>query len=411
MKFNRMIATRYLKSNRENRFFSWITILSVMGLAIGVTALIVVLSVINGFEVELRRQFLHANAHIMAYRYPQGVDKPEQWIKVIQKDFKDTVKAVSPFVHYETMAKSNSTMRAVLVRGIVPKLRESVQSAKGLVVPFSALDALQAEVDSGKASELPPVVIGSGLMTILDTKVGESIELISPTSGRFSETKKFKIVGVYGSGLKHYDNKLIVMSLPAAKSFFNMGKLVTGLEIGLYDPDHSETVTDAMDKKYNLSFREWQTYNQPLFDALQRERTVISIIVAFVVIVAAFNILTTIFVSVSQKQRDISIMKALGASNQQVLKLFVSQGIAIGLIGSAIGAGLALLLSWVLETYPIMELPDPYFLKSLPVNYDPLIYLAICGSAVVICIFASLYPAYLASKVTPTDGFRGVIQT
>lgn len=409
MKFNRMIVSRYLQSNRENRFFSWITILSILGLAIGVTALIVVLSVINGFESELRRQFLHANAHIMAYRYPQGVAEPEKWIKIIRRDFENDVRGVSPFIHYETMAKSNAIMRAVLVRGISPKLRESVQSAEGLLRPANAADALQKEVESGQVSAIPPVIIGNGLKNILDVEVGDVTELISPTEGRYSETKKFKVVGVYSSGLKHYDNRLILMSLNAAQDFFNMGELVTGLEIGLHNPDKSQLVTDKMDEKYKMSFREWQTYNRPLFEALERERNVISIIVAFVVIVAAFNILTTIFVSVSQKQRDISIMKAVGATNGQILKLFVTQGIAIGIIGSILGAVLALGASWILDTFPIIDLPDPYYLSSLPVTYNPLTYLAVCGAAVIICIVASLYPAFLASKVTPTDGFRGVV--
>ena len=366
-----------------------------------------VLSVINGFEVELRKRFLHANSHIMAYRYPAGLSEPEQWAETINKDFPGIVKGISPFIHYETMAKSNAIMRAVLVRGIAPKEREKVQSLKGLVFPEDALDALQLEMVKPFSKDVPGVIIGTGLRTILGADVGDSIELIAPSSGRFSETKKFKILGIYNSGLKHYDNKLIAMSLPAARTFFDMGDLVTGLEIGLYDANSSGTVARDMESKYNLSFREWQTYNRPLFEAMERERIVISFIVAFVVIVAAFNILTTIFVSVSQKQRDISIMKSLGASNFQVLKLFMTQGVLIGAIGSAFGAVFAFGIANFLERYQLIELPDPYFLKSLPVNYDPITYLGICVSAVLICILASLYPALIASNVTPTEGFRG----
>lgn len=412
MPLNFAIAFRYLKSNRENRYFSWITILSLMGLAIGVAALIVVISVIDGFEFELRKRFLHANAHIMAYRYPGGLSEPEEWQKTVLKDFQNQVKGVSPFIHYETMARNKSIMRGVLVRGIAPDAREKVQSLSGLIEPESALRVLQKEMDTRPSPQgVPGIIIGSGLKTILDVELGQSLSLIAPKSGRFSEAKKFKVLGVYNSGLKHYDNRLILMSIPAAQSFFSMGELVTGIEIGLFDAAASGSVVDAMEERYgNLSFREWQTYNRPLFEAMERERIIISIIVAFVVIVAAFNILTTIFVSVSQKQRDISILKSLGASNKQILKLFITQGVAIGLVGSIIGMVLAFFICLFLESYPIIELPDPYFLKTLPVFYSPATYLVICLAAIVLCILASFYPAMIASKVTPTEGLRGTGQ-
>ena len=414
MSLSNFVAIRYLKSNRENRFFSWITVLSVSGLAIGVAALIVVLSVINGFEEELRKRFLHANAHIMAYRYPAGLSDPDRWAEVILKDFPKDVKGVSPFVHYETMAKKGTIMRAVLVRGISPDAREKVQSLEGLIKPFSALKILQNEVDlrrNGKpAPEIPSIILGSGLRRILDVDIGSNLKLITPTENRYSDTKTFKVVGIYDSGLKHYDNRLIAMSLPAAGDLFSMGDLVTGLEIGLRDAGRSGLVAKSMDEKYNLSFREWQTYNRPLFEAMERERLVISLIVAMVVVVAGFNILTTIFVSVSQKQKDISILKSIGATNQLILKIFLTQGIIIGVLGGTIGALLALLISGVLERYQFIELPDPYFLQSLPVDYNYLTYTGVCGAAIMICIVASLYPAVIASKVTPTEGFRGTGQ-
>lgn len=403
------IATRYLKSSRENRFFSWITILSLSGLAIGVAALIVVLSVINGFETELQKRFLHANAHIMAYRYPAGMKDPDSWTKVIKKDFNEHVRGISPFIHYETMAKKGSIMRAALIRGIAPELRESVQSLKELVTPVEALEALQEEIDAGSvSSQRPPAaIIGSGLASILDLKVGDQFELISPSEDHISELQKFEVVGIYNSGLKHYDNRLIALSNVSAASFFRMNNTVTGLEIGLHDPNISPKIAQLMEEKYNLSFREWQSYNRPLFEAMERERLVISLIVAMVVVVAGFNILTTIFVSVSQKQRDISVLKAIGASNQQIIKIFVSQGIYIGIAGSILGCILALAISKILETYQFIELPDPYFLSSLPVSYSLITYLFVSLAAIIICILAALYPAFMASKVIPSEGFRG----
>ncbi|MBC7659734.1 MAG: ABC transporter permease [Chitinophagaceae bacterium] len=416
MRFSRIIAFRYLHASRENRYFSWITALSLLGLAIGVAALIVVLSVINGFEYELRNRFLQANAHIMAYRYPAGMVAPEKWEQRIMndKDLKDDVQGVSPFIHYETLAKNEAVMQGVLVRGIAPRQREKVQSIANLINPPGALDVLQKEVDDKKAGkpepELPSVIIGSGLMETLKTKIGGTIHLVAPSENRFSEMKRFKVAGTYNSGLKHYDNRLVILSLTTAQTFFGMGDTVTGLEIGLKDADRSPEVARKMEPKYDLSFREWQSYNRPLFEAMERERFVIAIIVAMVVLVAGFNILTTVFVSVSQRQRDISILKALGATNSQIMRLFLIQSSCIGVGGSLVGIVLAGAISFILEKYPFIDLPEPYFLKSLPVHYSFAVYSIVSLSAIGICLAAGLYPAFIASRVSPTEGIAGTGQ-
>jgi len=412
--FSRYVAIRYLTSSRENRFVSWITLLSFVGLAIGVAALIVVLSVINGFESELHKRFLNANAHIMAYRYPAGMTNPEKWGEILKGDFPDDIKDVSPFVHAETMLKRHSIMHGVLVRGISPHQREKVQSIRELVTPPTALDELQQELDQVKAGQplpdAPGLIIGSGLLGIIDAKVGDVIQLLSPSTDQATEMHPFRIIGVYNSGLKTYDNRLTAISLPAAKRFFKMGDVVTGLEIGLYKPMESVTVTAKLQEKHNLTFREWQSFSRPMFEAMEQERVVIALIVAMVVLVAGFNILTTIYVSVSQKQKDISIMKALGARNNQIVQLFVKQGIYIGMIGSVAGVILAFAISKALQKYQFIELPEPYLLRSLPVQYSPVVYAGVALSSVAICIMASLYPAIVASRVTPTEGIRGIGQ-
>lgn len=411
MSFSRIIAFRYLQSSRSNRFFSWITLLALLGLAIGVAALVVVLSVINGFEYELRNRFLQANAHIMAYRYPAGLENPKRWMEHIRKDFPDDVKGISPFVNYETMIRHEGIMHGVLVRGISPRERDNVQSIRDIVLPSDALDKLQAEIDTtskGKPEpEVPGVILGTGLLGILNVKVGDTIFLLSPTENRLSDSKRFKIVGSFNSGLKSYDNKLVILSLSTAQSFFHMGKTVTGLEIGLHDADRSPDVAKKMERNYDLAFREWQSFNRPLFEAMERERNVIALIVAMVSMVAGFNILTTVFVSVSQRQRDISILKALGARNPQIMGLFLIQSMCIGVGGSIVGAILAAIISVILRNYPIIDLPEPYFLKSLPVHPSPEVYLGVSLAAILICLVAGLYPAFVASRVVPTEGIAG----
>jgi len=372
--------------------------------------------VINGFEYELRNRFLQANAHIMAYRYPAGMLNPDKLGQKIMKDpdFKDDVQGISPFIHYETMAKNRTILQGVLVRGIDPKKRAKVQDIANLINPPGALGELQKEIDGRKAGkpepELPSVVIGSGLMETLQAKIGGTIHLIAPSENNFSDMKRFRIVGTYNSGLKHYDNRLVILSLSTAQTFFHMGKTVTGIEIGLNDADKSPEVARRLEGKFEFSFREWQAYNRPLFEAMERERFVIAIIVAMVVLVAGFNILTTVFVSVSQRQRDISILKALGATNRQIMRLFLIQSSCIGVGGSVVGVLLAVVISVVLEKYPFIDLPEPYFLKSLPVHYSVSVYSIVCLAAIGICIFAGLYPAMIASRVSPTEGISGTGQ-
>jgi len=411
MSVTTFIARRYMQAGRNNRFFSWISLLTIAGVAIGVAAMIVVWSVINGFETELRRRFLEANAHIMAYRFPNGMNDPAEWTKDINRDFKGVVSGISPFIHFATMARRDALLHGVLVRGTDPKLRENVQSLTSITRPSSALAILQQEISDDAAGKpapaVPSVIIGSGLLSLLGGKLGETVDLVEPTKESLAAMKKFKIIGVYDSGLKHYDNKLVLMSLPAAQRFFYKNKRVTGLEIGLNKPWDSPVVAEQMSAKYSLSIKEWQSFNRPLFEAMRMERVVILLITGLVAGVAGFNILTTVFVAVSQRQRDISILKALGATNRQILVLFIKQGVYVGIVGGAIGMILAVGLCSLLERYQFIDLPDLYLLARLPVAYEWWVYATVGAVSLAIAILAGLFPAFMASRVDPVEGFRG----
>jgi len=405
------IARRYMQAGRNNRFFSWISFLTIAGVAIGVAAMIVVWSVINGFETELRKRFLAANAHVMAYKFPHGMSNYDKWAEDIEKDFGPRIRGISPFIHHETMARKDSLMHAVLIRGINPKLREKVQSLAFITTPPEALDILQEEILERAAgqpeADVPSVILGTGLMTLVDAKIGDIIELVQPETQNISEMKKFKVIGAYDSGLKHYDNKLILMSIATAQSFFGLGDKVIGLEIGMAEPWKSRELAEEMAAKYSLSIREWQSFNRQLFEAMQMERVVILLITGLVAGVAGFNILTTIFVAVSQRQRDISILKALGASNRQIMMTFIKQSIYVGVVGSIIGMVLAVIISKVLERYQFIDLPDLYLLARLPMTYDWWVYLSVGIVSIIIAVIAGFFPAMIASRVNPVEGFRG----
>lgn len=415
------IARRYLHSNRKNRFFSWIATLSVVGIAIGIAAIIIVISLFSGFETELRDRFLAANSHVMIYRYPAGLEGPDKWMDVVQKDFPSDVKAISKFINYETMATKDGLMNSILVRGIVPSEREKVQSLKGLIRPVSALDELQKEIargDNAPMPEIPSIILGVGLLSTLDAKVGEVIDVVAPNDTNTTEIgalQRFKIIGVYDSGLTHYDNRLGIMSLTTARQFFKMfdpktgSPRVTGLEIGLNEPQKSRLIAKQMAEKYAISVTDWQSLNRSFFETMENEQKLIAIIVSLVAFVAGFNILTTLFISVTQKQKDISILKAIGATRKQILSIFLQQGMWIGIVGSVFGLGLAALISLVLQFLfqrKILQLPDLYLVNHLPMSYEPKVYLGICVVGLIISILAGLYPSYVASRVSTIKGLK-----
>ena len=398
--FTSLVSLRYLKISKRDLFFSWISLLSITGVSIGVAAMIVVLSVINGFEEELRNRFLAANAHILAYRFPSGIDNFDIWANRVTQDFPDEVRGVSPFVHYETMAKIQTTIHSIMIRGIVPQRRRQVQSLDGLIEPATALDTLQRKAQQA----VPPIILGKGLLALLGGKVGDRVQLISPQ--QLSGHQLFEVIGVYNSGLKHYDNRVGIVYLTTAQQFFAMGNRVTGIEIGLHSPNNSPKIARQMENKYALSIKEWQSFNRPLFEAMKQERVVISIIVALVALVAMFNIFTTLFVAVSQKLRDIAILRSLGATTGHIYSIFIKQGCFIGLLGCFFGVSIALIASAILRRYQIVDLPDLYLLAELPIKFDIVVYLAVCCVTVVCCLIAGLYPARIATRTSPLAASR-----
>ncbi len=395
------IARKLISKNDDSHFFSWISTLSIVGVGLGVASMILVVSIFTGFEQELRKKFLAANAHVMVFRFPGGLENYSKWEDHLTAEFGRDFEALSPFVNYETMVRHDSLLQSVLVRGFIPSVREKVQSAKDIIRPQEALQIVQADQDSAGQNPLPPIIIGSGLAQALNVKIGEKIDLIKPENGSINSSQKFKVVGLYDSGLHHYDKKLVIMSLKTSQEIFSMGQRVTGLEIGLHDPTKSIEVAQKLSKSINLSVREWQSLNQSFFEAIHTQKHVIALIVFMIAFVASFNIFTTLFLNVTQKRKSIATLKVLGLKTSQVLKVFVQQGLFLGIVGSFVGIVTAMLLSVVLEQFEIIKLPDLYLLAKLPIIYDPTIYALMSSLGVLLCCLSSLIPAFLASRTKP----------
>lgn len=409
MKITSQIALRYLLSSGQNRFFSFISILSILGIAIAIAAMIVVLSVINGFESQLRDRFLAANAHVMLYKFPSGIKDYEKLVRNFEKEFADKVTGASPFVHMQTMAKHDTILHSVLIRGIHPSQRENVQPLGKLVRPAGALDKLENEITKKtKQPKYPGVILGIGLSKLMSVEVGEVIGILSPmTDDPLTSVRDFQVVGIYDSGLSHYDNQLAIISIPASQSLFQMDNIVTGIEMGLKNPSKSPEFADLLSNRYsNVTVRQWQDYNKTMFEAIKLERSLIALLVALVAVVGGFNILTTLFVSVVQKSRDIAVLKSIGALNQQIVSIFIRQGLIMGTVGSTLGACLAFVISKALQKYQFIQLPEIYMLESLPVEFEPAVYLATCAIGVLISTLAGVFPAWNASKHSPSEGLK-----
>ncbi len=405
--FESFIARRYIKSDKTNRFFSFITFITIAGMAIGVASLITVLSVIDGFESGLRDRFLAANAHILLYKFPSGLKDHEEAARIIGKKIQDDATGISPFIFYESVISHNYINHPVLVRGIAPKQRESVQSLKSIVSPPEALDILEQDMQNSTSPY--PVILGSAVLELIKAKVGDEIQIITPIPSddeSFSrERNRLKIVGIYASGLNHYDRKLAIVSLKAAQALFGMHDLVTGLEIGLKNPDDSKRIANQLSEAYpSMSINEWQSFNQSMFQIVQKQRSMIGMLVFLVSMVASFNILSTMFIAVTQKQRDISLLRSLGARKWQVMLIFLQQSVFMAAIGTILGCLLAALINYVLGNHEIIKLPDAYFLTKLPVKNDITIYIGMSSVALLLSMLAALGPSWVASRITPTTG-------
>ena len=402
MQLTSFIARRYVSSHGSRHFLSFISLLTVAGIAIGTAAMIVVLSIINGFETELRNRFLAANAHIMMYRLPKGIRNAEELERSVMRMFpREVVTGVASFVHQEAMAQQGASLVNVLVRGTDPAKREHVQSIRSYVSPGGALSALSQEMSESSLPPRPGAVVGVGLARSLNLKLGDTLSLISPQSEELlGEFHSYRVVGWYDSGHAHYDDKLVILSLRAAQQLAHMPQMVTGLEMGLVRPwEDAEQVQQQLRKSFpSFVVKRWQEYNSSMFEAIRDERTLIALLVALVALVGGFNILTTLFVSVFQRERDISLLRALGCTKIEIMSVFVKQGFFMGLLGSGLGLVLALSLALALEKYQIIALPEVYMLANLPVEYDPWVYGLTCMVSLVIATLAGILPSRVSAQ-------------
>ncbi|MFO8084715.1 MAG: lipoprotein-releasing ABC transporter permease subunit [Desulfobacterales bacterium] len=407
MSFEIFVGTRYLKAKQKESFISLITILSVAGVTVGVMALIVVIAVMAGFESDLKSRILGIESHAMIMHHGGHMEDYERVLN--QVNASGGVVAATPFIYTQTMLRSSAGVSGAVLRGVDPETVGDVITVFDDVAPPQKHDGQSVGTD-----EIPAIVLGKELARRLGVREKDTVYLISPTGvlspiGHVPAMKRFQVSALFESGMYEYDGSLAFIHIREAQKILRMGNSVTGIELRVKDIYKAGEIAGGIVDKLGFPYwtRDWTQMNQNLFSALKLEKTVMFIILALIVLVAAFNIASTLIMMVMEKTRDIAILKAMGATNKSIGKIFVIKGFVIGVVGTFIGVVLGFVLCKLLEKYKFIELPgDVYYITTLPVRIQLLDIVVIAVSAIVICFLATLYPARQASRLDPVEAIR-----
>jgi len=418
MPFELLICLRYLKAKRRSTFISIITFISTAGVTLGVMALIIVLAVMTGFEEDLKEKILGTNAHIVVIRNGAPMEEYRAVIEKL-KGFKG-VQAATPFIYNQVMLSSGKNVSGVVLRGIDVASDKQVTRLSSSIVEGN-IDDLDPKMGRG-ADTTPGLMVGKELAKHLNLFLGDKVNVISPMGnitplGMMPRMKPFKVTGIFNTGMFEYDSTLAYVSLNQAQRFFDLGDTVTGIQLRVEDVYHTDELARSINREMGVNFyaRDWMQMNKNILFALKTEKVVMFIILTLIVLVAAFGIASTLFMIVMEKNRDIAILKSMGATAASIMKIFVLEGLIIGIIGTLIGVASGLLVALNLETVInfIQKITgqnffskDIYYLDRFPSLVVPSDVLLISVTAILISFLATLYPAWQASRMLPAEALR-----
>jgi lipoprotein-releasing system permease protein len=399
------IAKRYLKSKKRHKGLSFNTAISIGGVALGVMALLVVLSVMSGFQQDLQRKILGVNAHVVVLDYKGKLDDYKGVIEKIRSE-REVVSA-APFVLGQVMVSFEGKGQGVYLRGIDP----GSETATTDIARYMKEGSLE---DLNEKDGMPGIIIGRELANRLGLFRNDVISVLSPMGeigplGMLPRIKSFRVVGIFEVGMFEYDSNLVMTGLKAAENFFGLKDSVTGIEIRVSDIYKAGSVREHVQNLLGYPYHamDWMQMNKNLFSALKLEKFAMFIILILIIFVASFNIVSTLTMNVIEKQREIAILKTMGSTNKGIMAIFMFQGFIIGLFGTLIGLAGGFLLSYVLNTYQIIKLPpDIYYLSHLPVKMNLSDFLSVSLSAIVISFLSTIYPAWQAAKLDPVEPLR-----
>jgi lipoprotein-releasing system permease protein len=401
------IAQKYLLAKRKQTFISIITFISVLGVTIGVTALIIVLAVMNGFEKELKDRILGATAHVHVTCLDGTIPEPFKLAEKLRRA--EGVAAASPYVFSQMMISSGGGSTGGVLRGVDPATVGSVtRLAKDIRV------GTLGDLVRRKTEDVPGVILGKELAANLGTGPSDLVEVLVPSGnvtpmGAFPRAERFRVVGIFESGMYEYDSTFAYISYDEASRMLGTEGRASGIELRVKDIYSAGAIATRIrtDLGYPYWAKDWMQSNRNLFSALKLEKVVMFIILVLIVMVAAFNIISTLIMIVMEKNKDIGILMTMGATRKTIRRIFALEGLFIGIVGTTAGTLVGGLLCWMLRKYKFIQLPnDVYYMTTLPVSFDPAILVLVAGSSVLICFLATLYPSRQASAIDPAEAIR-----
>jgi lipoprotein-releasing system permease protein len=403
------IAGRYLRARPRTGFVRLLTGISIAGVTVGVAVLLVVLAVMNGFEGEVQTRIAGTDAHVVLLgATTDGVTDGGALAELVAAQ--PGVEGAAPFTYAKAMAFHEGLSEGVVVKGVDLARSRHVTTVGRSIKP--ALDSIPEITPEGE----PGIVLGSELAARLAVRTGDRVLLATlegdsrSAFGYVPRLKPFRVVGLFTSGLYTYDSSFGFTAIGASQRFFELGDRVTGVEVRITDMFEAPAVAERLMAQVHhpgVRANNWIDLNRNLFTWMKLEKTVMFVILALIVLVAAFNIASTLFMVVLEKRRDIGVLRTLGASPAVIRTVFLGEGLLIGLLGTAGGTLLGAALIYALGKWPFIHLPgDVYFIETLPVRPEGMDFAAVILAALVLCLAAAWYPAWRASRLDPIEAIR-----
>ena len=412
MRYELFVGLRYLKARRGQRILSLITWISIGGVAVGVMALMVVLAVMSGFERDLRAKILGVNAHIWVMKFgDKGLDDPDRVLREVQAT--PGVVGAVPFTYHQVMLSAPRSAAGAVLRGM-----DLAGAAAVLDLPRAIKETDPRYLRrQGDGLHLDPeaILLGRTLAGNLGVRAGDPVMVVSPQGailtpfGLAPRLRSFTVGGIFDVGMHEYDAGLAVVPLATAQRLFQMGAAVSGIEVKVDDLDRAAATARGIQARLGMPYftRDWLQMNRNLWAALQLEKLAMFVILLFIVMVAAFNIVSTLTMGVMDKGAAIGILKSMGATGRGIMGIFVTQGVVIGAVGTLLGAGLGGLICYLQAAHQIIQLKgDVYFLSVLPIQVKPWDVAWVVAASLGLSFLATLYPSWKAARLDPVAAIR-----
>jgi lipoprotein-releasing system permease protein len=406
MQFELFLAWRYLKAKRKQAFISIITVISVLSVMVGVTALVVVLSVMNGFREDLISKILGVNSHLLVLNYKGAFNDYEKVAERVNSV--EGVIASTPFIYSQAMVNHSGNASMAVLRGVDTK---SVVKVLGIesMIRMGSLASLQ-----GVSNGLPGIIIGSELSRKIEARPGDTLTIVYPegevtSPDMIPKTKKYEVTALFDSGMFDYDASMAFITLKESQEFLGLGDRVTGLEVKVKDIYNADIVAKAIREKLDYPYwtRDWKLINRNLFSMLELQKITLLVILSMIVMVGALSIIGTLVMVVMEKTKDIAILRAMGTSARRIMSIFIFQGILVGIVGTLSGLLAGLGICYLIGKYKFITLPsDVYYISALSVRVELGDVLIVSLSAIILSFLATFYPSWRASRLDPVEAIR-----